>query len=123
MTLPRNPWFFGDENFQALSNRNIHPVMQLTVVEQRFLHQIVLQLSEKYGEIFTVQFGPKKIVVIVGYSAVKDALVNRADDFGERGDVPIFKLLFKEKGIVSIIILFLYIVYHFVPIMGPMQFI
>ncbi|CAI9604787.1 unnamed protein product, partial [Staurois parvus] len=60
----------------------------------------VLQLYEKYGEIFTVQFGPKKIVVIAGYRAVKDALVNQADDFGERADIPLFTLISKEKGIV-----------------------
>ncbi|XP_018420109.1 PREDICTED: cytochrome P450 2K1-like [Nanorana parkeri] len=69
-----------------------------------YLHQsgnaTVLQLSEKYGEIFTVHFGPKRMVVIAGYNAVKEALVNQADDFGERADTPLFKLISKEKGIV-----------------------
>ncbi|KAM5152291.1 cytochrome P450 2K1-like isoform 2-T2 [Mantella aurantiaca] len=61
-----------------------------------------MQLSEKYGEIFTFSFGPKKMVVIAGYNAVKDALINQADDFGERANSPLFKLIGKEKGIVFV---------------------
>ncbi|XP_018425165.1 PREDICTED: cytochrome P450 2K1-like [Nanorana parkeri] len=72
----------------------------LNLVDLKKPYESLMELSEKYGEIFTIHFGPKKMVVIAGYSAVKDALVNQADDFGERADMPIFKLLFKEKGIV-----------------------
>ncbi|KAM5152288.1 cytochrome P450 2K1-like [Mantella aurantiaca] len=72
----------------------------LNLVDLKKPYESLMELSEKYGEIFTIHFGPMKMVVITGYSAVKEALVNQADDFGERPDTPLFKLLHKEKGIV-----------------------
>ncbi|XP_067428388.1 cytochrome P450 2K1-like isoform X2 [Thunnus thynnus] len=44
----------------------------------------LLKLSKKYGSVFTVYLGPKKVVVLAGYKTVKEALVNHADEFGER---------------------------------------
>ncbi|CAB1350115.1 unnamed protein product [Coregonus sp. 'balchen'] len=41
----------------------------------------------KYGSVFTVHFGPKKVVVLAGYKTVKQALVNQAEEFGNR-DIP-----------------------------------
>ncbi|XP_075035729.1 cytochrome P450 2K1-like isoform X2 [Mixophyes fleayi] len=63
-------------------------------------YKSLMELSEKYGEVFTIHFGPKKVVILAGYKAVKDALVNQADDFGQRADIPIFKLLTKEMGLI-----------------------
>uniref|UniRef100_A0A8C7LGI6 unspecific monooxygenase n=1 Tax=Oncorhynchus kisutch TaxID=8019 RepID=A0A8C7LGI6_ONCKI len=48
------------------------------------------ELSKKYGSIFTVHFGPKKVVVLAGYKTVKQALVNQAEDFGDRDITPVF---------------------------------
>lgn len=48
-----------------------------------------MQLSKKYGSVFTIYFGPKKVVVLAGYKTVKEALVNKADVFGERDPVKI----------------------------------
>ncbi|XP_031669594.1 cytochrome P450 2K1-like [Oncorhynchus kisutch] len=48
------------------------------------------ELSKKYGSIFTVHFGPKKVVVLAGYKMVKQALVNQAEDFGDRDITPVF---------------------------------
>ncbi|KAK0150358.1 Cytochrome P450 2K1 [Merluccius polli] len=42
------------------------------------------EFSKKYGNIFTVYLGPKKVVVLAGYKTVKHALVNNAEEFGER---------------------------------------
>uniref|UniRef100_A0A673CHM4 Cytochrome P450 2K1-like n=1 Tax=Sphaeramia orbicularis TaxID=375764 RepID=A0A673CHM4_9TELE len=47
-------------------------------------------LTEKYGPVFTVYLGPKKVVVLAGYKTVKEALVNQADEFGERDSLAIF---------------------------------
>nr|DBA19427.1 TPA: hypothetical protein GDO54_015265 [Pyxicephalus adspersus] len=71
----------------------------LNLVDLKRPYKSLMELSEKYGEIFTIYFGPKKMVVITGYNAVKNALVNQADEFGERADIPVFKLMNKEKGI------------------------
>ncbi|KAJ3584522.1 hypothetical protein NHX12_015017 [Muraenolepis orangiensis] len=42
--------------------------------------RLPLQLSKKYGSVFTVYFGPKKVLVLAGYKTVKQALVNHAFD-------------------------------------------
>ncbi|KTG03682.1 hypothetical protein cypCar_00040789 [Cyprinus carpio] len=58
------------------------------------------ELSKTYGNIFQVFLGPKKVVVLVGYKTVKDALVNYADEFGERDITPGFRLLNDGHGII-----------------------
>ncbi|XP_031670135.1 cytochrome P450 2K1 isoform X1 [Oncorhynchus kisutch] len=54
------------------------------------MYTLSVQLSKKYGSIFTVHFGPKKVVVLAGYKTVKQALVNQAEDFGDRDITPVF---------------------------------
>ena len=39
------------------------------------------QWSKQYGPVMTVHLGPKRFVVLSGYQAVKEALVDQADDF------------------------------------------
>uniref|UniRef100_A0A8C3VC28 Cytochrome P450 n=1 Tax=Catharus ustulatus TaxID=91951 RepID=A0A8C3VC28_CATUS len=48
-------------------------------------------LSKIYGNVFTVHFGPRKVVVLAGYETIKDALLNHAEEFGERAEIPIFR--------------------------------
>ena len=40
-------------------------------------------------------FGPKKVVVLAGYKTVKQALVNNADEFGDR---EVFKIVDETTG-------------------------
>uniref|UniRef100_A0A8C9XD18 Cytochrome P450 2K1-like n=1 Tax=Sander lucioperca TaxID=283035 RepID=A0A8C9XD18_SANLU len=47
-------------------------------------YNTLLKLSKTYGSVFTVYLGPQKVVVLAGYKTVKEALVNYADEFGER---------------------------------------
>lgn len=42
------------------------------------------QLSKKYGSVFTVYMGSRKMVVLTGYKTIKEAFVGYADEFGER---------------------------------------
>uniref|UniRef100_A0A3B5QNF5 Cytochrome P450 2K4-like n=1 Tax=Xiphophorus maculatus TaxID=8083 RepID=A0A3B5QNF5_XIPMA len=62
-------------------------------------YKTLCELSKKYGSVFTVYFGPKKVVVLAGYRTVREALVNYADEFGERGITPMFVDLTKHRGI------------------------
>ncbi|XP_044926954.1 cytochrome P450 2K6-like [Mustela putorius furo] len=55
-------------------------------------------VREKYGSIYSIQMGPKKVAVLSGYETVKDALVNYGEPFGEQSQVPIFERLFEGKG-------------------------
>ncbi|XP_047656672.1 cytochrome P450 2K1-like isoform X2 [Tachysurus fulvidraco] len=57
------------------------------------------EMSKKYGSVFTVYFGPKKVVVLAGYQTVKQALVNNSEDFGNRDISPIFFDISKGHGI------------------------
>ncbi|KAJ8017124.1 hypothetical protein DPEC_G00014500 [Dallia pectoralis] len=63
------------------------------------LGDTLFEISKKYGSVFTVHIGPKKVVVLAGYKTVKEALVNHAEEFGERGIVHVFKELQQGHGI------------------------
>ncbi|XP_036446001.1 cytochrome P450 2K1-like [Colossoma macropomum] len=56
-------------------------------------------MSKQYGSIFTVYFGPKKVVVLAGYQTLKQALVNHAEEFENRDITPIFADFNKGYGI------------------------
>ncbi|KAM4598250.1 cytochrome P450 2K1-like [Polymixia lowei] len=62
-------------------------------------HDTLCELSKKYGSVFTVHFGPKKVVVLAGYKTVKQALVNHAEEFGDRNISPIFNDFNQGHGI------------------------
>ncbi|XP_032398643.1 cytochrome P450 2K1 [Etheostoma spectabile] len=47
-------------------------------------YNTLLKFSKTYGSVFTVYLGPQKVVVLAGYKTVKEALVNYAEEFGER---------------------------------------
>ncbi|XP_037331354.2 cytochrome P450 2K1-like [Pungitius pungitius] len=44
----------------------------------------LVDLSKKYGSVFTVYLGPHKVVILAGYKTVKQALINHAVEFGDR---------------------------------------
>lgn len=48
-------------------------------------------MSKQYGSIFTVYFGPKKVVVLAGHQTIKQALVNCGEEFEDRDINPIFQ--------------------------------
>ncbi|XP_026174580.1 cytochrome P450 2K1-like [Mastacembelus armatus] len=54
-------------------------------------YNTLLKFSKKYGSVFTVYLGPQKVVVLAGYKTVKEALVNNAEEFGERDPMQIMK--------------------------------
>ncbi|XP_071394239.1 cytochrome P450 2K1-like [Centroberyx affinis] len=62
-------------------------------------HHTLYKLSKKYGSVFTFYFGPKKVVILSGHKTVKEALVNRAEEFGEREITPIFHDISEGHGI------------------------
>uniref|UniRef100_A0A3P8NT18 Cytochrome P450 2K1-like n=1 Tax=Astatotilapia calliptera TaxID=8154 RepID=A0A3P8NT18_ASTCA len=60
-------------------------------------YNTLLELSKKYGSVFTVYLGTKKVVVLSGYKTVKEALVDYDDVFGDRNKPEIMlKLLCKN---------------------------
>ncbi|XP_072296428.1 cytochrome P450 2K1-like isoform X2 [Eucyclogobius newberryi] len=67
------------------------PVLgNLLQIDLKRPYQTLIKFSQKYGPVFTVWLGPKKVVVLAGYKTVKEALVNHAEVFGDRDPQPIF---------------------------------
>ncbi|KAG2468929.1 CP2A2 protein, partial [Polypterus senegalus] len=60
-----------------------------------------VKLSETYGPVMTVHLGPKRVVVLVGYEAVQEALVQNADAFAGRPELPLFEKTSKGMGMKS----------------------
>ncbi|KAK2889848.1 cytochrome P450 2K1-like [Channa argus] len=60
----------------------------------------LLELSKKYGSVFTVYMGPKKVVILAGYKTVKEALVNYGEEFGDRDQIQIVNEFNKGHGVI-----------------------
>ncbi|XP_026539117.1 cytochrome P450 2W1-like [Notechis scutatus] len=58
-----------------------------------------MELSKTYGPVFTLHLGLQKIVVLVGYEAVKEALLSKGNEFVDRPPIPIFLQIQHGKGI------------------------
>ncbi|XP_004580216.2 cytochrome P450 2E1 isoform X1 [Ochotona princeps] len=57
------------------------------------------RLAERYGPVFTVYLGSRRVVVLHGYKAVKEVLLNHKNEFSGRGDIPAFTE-HKDMGII-----------------------
>ncbi|XP_014641048.1 PREDICTED: cytochrome P450 2C21-like [Ceratotherium simum simum] len=60
----------------------------------------LIKLAEDYGPVFTVYFGMKPTVVLHGYEAVKEALIDQREEFSGRGSFPMFDKMTQGLGIV-----------------------
>ncbi|XP_036590328.1 cytochrome P450 2C23-like [Trichosurus vulpecula] len=58
------------------------------------------QMAEKYGPIYTIYIGTERVVVLHGYSIVKEALIDQGDAFSDRGIIPVVEDTFKGRGII-----------------------
>ncbi|KAH0631647.1 hypothetical protein JD844_006083 [Phrynosoma platyrhinos] len=56
----------------------------LLQVDIQNLFMSLYRLQEQYGPVFTVYMGPQPVVVLCGYEAIKEALVDNAEVFGGR---------------------------------------
>ncbi|XP_061452464.1 cytochrome P450 2F3-like isoform X2 [Rhineura floridana] len=57
------------------------------------------QLSKKYGSVYTIYLGSQPSVVLCGYQAVKEALVDHSEEFSGRGDLPVLFRFTQGNGI------------------------
>ncbi|XP_053325042.1 cytochrome P450 2D15-like [Spea bombifrons] len=56
-------------------------------------HISMSQLSKKFGNVFSLQFFWKNVVVLNGFEVMKEALINKSEDIGDRPRFPIYKKL------------------------------
>ncbi|PIO35721.1 Cytochrome P450 2K1 [Aquarana catesbeiana] len=63
-------------------------------------HKTFIELSKTYGPVIGAQIGTEKMVVVCGYDAVKDALINHAEEFSDRPKTLWFPKTLRENGVV-----------------------
>ncbi|KAM9323954.1 cytochrome P450 2F3-like [Gastrophryne carolinensis] len=59
----------------------------------------LVKMSQKYGPVYTVHFGSRPTVIVTGYEALKEVLIDDRDAFINRGSMPAFYHIFKNDGI------------------------
>ncbi|KAM4696315.1 cytochrome P450 2B11-like [Rhinophrynus dorsalis] len=58
------------------------------------------EMWQKYGNVYTLYFGPRRVVVLCGYDVVKEALVENNNTFGNRGLLPVIELYTQGHGVI-----------------------
>ncbi|XP_007478835.1 cytochrome P450 2C18-like isoform X2 [Monodelphis domestica] len=56
-------------------------------------------LAKVYGPVFTLYLGSKSVVVLHGYKAMKEALIDHGEEFAGRGSFPIIDAINKGLGL------------------------
>ncbi|XP_054840085.1 cytochrome P450 2J2-like [Eublepharis macularius] len=64
-----------------------------------FSQDSLIQLAKQYGNIYRLWLGPNLIVVLSGFEAVKEGLINHSEDFADRPVGDFLKALAQKKGI------------------------
>ncbi|XP_040179118.1 cytochrome P450 2F3-like [Rana temporaria] len=62
----------------------------LLQVDTKDIGRSLMKLKDKYGPVYSLYLGPRPGIVVCGYNAVKEALVDQYEAFGDRGDYPVF---------------------------------
>ncbi|KAL4666849.1 hypothetical protein H8959_005538 [Pygathrix nigripes] len=63
------------------------------------MYNSLMKISERYGPVFTIHLGPRRVVVLCGHDAVKEALLDQAEEFSGRGEQATFNRVFKGYGV------------------------
>ncbi|XP_055976819.1 cytochrome P450 2C9-like [Sorex fumeus] len=73
-------------------------ILQLVVKD---ISKSLSNLSKVYGPVFTVYLGMKPVVVLHGYEAVNEALIDFGEEFSARGSFPMAERATKGNGIIN----------------------
>ncbi|XP_035967606.1 cytochrome P450 2C41 isoform X1 [Halichoerus grypus] len=68
-------------------------------VDVKDIGKSLINLSKAYGPVFTLYLGMKPTVVLHGYEAVKEALIDMGEEFSARGSFPIAEKLTEGHGL------------------------
>ncbi|XP_052028317.1 cytochrome P450 2C25-like isoform X4 [Apodemus sylvaticus] len=68
-------------------------------LDAKNITQSLTSFSKVYGPVFTLHFGMKPTVVLHGYEAVKEALIDHGEEFSDRGSFPVVEKINKGLGI------------------------
>nr|XP_003462062.2 cytochrome P450 2A13-like [Cavia porcellus] len=68
-------------------------------LDTKKMYSCLMKMSKLYGPVFTIYLGLRRVVVLCGYDAIKEALVDQAEDFSGRGEHVTFNRLFQGYGV------------------------
>ncbi|XP_052028322.1 cytochrome P450 2C26-like isoform X3 [Apodemus sylvaticus] len=92
---------------QNSQRRNLPPgptplpiIGNILQIDLKDISKSLRNFSKVYGSVFTLYLGRKPAVVLHGYEAVKEALINHGEEFAGRGAIPVFDKLKKNCGLV-----------------------
>ncbi|EGV94946.1 Heterogeneous nuclear ribonucleoprotein U-like protein 1 [Cricetulus griseus] len=89
MTCPRTGFGTNAAWLAASGTSHHHPLLPFCP-----------QLSKKYGPVFTIHLGPwRRVVVLVGHDAVREALGGQAEEFSGRGTLATLDKTFDGHGV------------------------
>uniref|UniRef100_A0A8C5R810 Cytochrome P450 n=1 Tax=Leptobrachium leishanense TaxID=445787 RepID=A0A8C5R810_9ANUR len=71
----------------------------LLQIQRGQLAKSLLKFSKQYGSVYTLYFGPKPVICLSGYETVKEALIDRGEEFGGRGRLPTLEKITQDYGI------------------------
>ncbi|PKK27321.1 cytochrome P450 2J6-like, transcript variant X2 [Columba livia] len=83
-----------------------HP-LYLPIVGQMYLMNFsnplmtVQKLTEKYGDIFSMDMGSSSFVCVNGLWMIKEILVNQGENFLDRPELPLAREAFSNRGLIS----------------------
>ncbi|XP_070081707.1 cytochrome P450 2A13-like [Equus caballus] len=63
------------------------------------IYDSLMKISKRYGPVCMVHLGPRRVVVLRGYEAVKEALLDQAEEFSGRGELAVADRIFKGYGV------------------------
>ncbi|XP_004648669.1 cytochrome P450 2B4-like [Octodon degus] len=69
-------------------------------MDRKGLLKSFLKFREKYGDVFTVYLGPRPVVILCGPEAIREALVDQAEDFSGRGPIAVVDSVFQGYGVI-----------------------
>uniref|UniRef100_A0A5F8G284 unspecific monooxygenase n=1 Tax=Monodelphis domestica TaxID=13616 RepID=A0A5F8G284_MONDO len=75
-------------------------VGNLLQLDTKHIDKSLGSLTKVYGPVYTLHFGSERVVVLHGYEAVKEALIDHGEEFAARGSLPIIDAVSKGFGLV-----------------------
>ncbi|KAM8952635.1 cytochrome P450 2A6-like [Pelodytes ibericus] len=87
-------------------NRNLPPgppplpfIGNFLQIERGQMVNSLMKLWKRYGSVYTLYFGSRPVIVLCGYETVKEALVERGEEFGGRGDLVTMNKFTQDYGL------------------------